>query len=251
MFNIFKKKEKENSKPTFIELLEKVEYFEFTDKDQLQGLKKKIQSCYEKYRIFNTTYDTNRKPNCKKVYFCDSETVFEGRGFKSQLKDMRDGFEKITNYNELLEQIPESYDYHSNPKGGWFESVADFTKRINQHLEESGSKHRCYPAYGGNEGSMYLLNEPQYLLLNNTIKDEHTRPMELNDWINKYKPKELVNDATSEFLINQLREGMIIKHIKFGIGQIIEINEQGVANIRFQDGDKRIILKFAKLEIIK
>ena len=249
MFNIFKKKEKE--KPTFMDLLERSEYFEFTDKDQVQELKNTIQNSYEKYRAFNTTYNNSRNPNCKKAYFCDSETVFKGWGFKVQLKIMQEGFEKITNYNELINQIPESYDYESNPKGDWFDAVAYFTKQINKYLEESASNYKCYPAYGGNDGSMYLLNELQYLLLNKAIKDEHTQPMELNDWIAKYKQKEIISNTNSETQIKQLQEGMKIKHIKFGVGQIIEINEKGVANIRFEDRDRRIILKYAKLEIVK
>jgi len=249
MFNIFKQKDK--PKPTFMELLDKSEYFEFTQKEKLQELKASIQSGYEKYRVFNTTYDNNRNPNCKKVYFCDSETVFEGYGYKEQLNMMKDGIEKVANFNELINHIPESFDYESNPKGDWFHGVADFTKRTNGFLEETNSKYKFYPAYGGNEGSMYILNEYQYLLLNKAIKDEHTRPMELVDWIDKYKP--IISNQTSNPKVStdKLNEGMKVKHIKFGIGQILEINNKGVANIKFTDGEKRIILKYAKLEILK
>ena len=42
---------------------------------------------------------------------------------------------------------------------------------------------------------------------------------------------------------------MKIKHLKHGKGQIIEINEKGVANIKFDDGEKQIILQFAKIEM--
>ena len=234
-----------------MELLERSEYFEFTEEDKVQELKDTIQNSYEKYRTFNTTYDGKRNPNCRKAYFCDSETVFEGLGFKEQLKKMQNGFEKVINYNELFNQIPESYDLESNPKSDWFDGIADFTKRINNYLEDNSSGYRCYPAYGGNEGSMYILNEFQYLLLNKAIKDEHTRPMKLNDWINKYKPKDQSNIKSPEKSIQQLKEGMQIKHIKFGKGQILEIDEKGVANIRFKEGERRLILKYAKLEIVK
>lgn len=251
MFNIFKKEKKEKPKPTFLELLERSGYFEFTNIEQVQELKNSIQSNYAKYRTFNTTFDNNHKPNCKKAYFCDSETLFEGGGFKSQLKDMQDGFEKITNFNEMFNQIPMSYDYKSNPKGDWFDAVIDFTSRINNYLLESGSNYKCYPAYGGNEGSLYLLNEFQYLLLNKAIRDEHTRPMELNDWIIKYKPQNSLEQSNSQENTNQLHVGIQIKHVKFGVGKIIEIYDKGVANIRFEDEDRRIILKYAKLEILK
>ena len=249
MFNLFKKKEK--PKPTFMELLDRTGYFEFTEKDKLKELKASIQNGYEIYRVFNTTYDNNRSPNCKKLYFCDSETVFEGFGFRKQLNKMKDGIEKVANFDELISYIPESFDYDANPKGDWFDGVADFTRRTNDFLKEKNSKYKFYPAYGGNEGSMYILNENQYLLLNKAIRDEHTRPMNLNDWIDKYKPNKSNQTVNAELPSDNLNEGMQIKHIKFGVGQILEINDKGVANIKFEDGEKRIILKYAKIEILK
>ena len=49
----------------------------------------------------------------------------------------------------------------------------------------------------------------------------------------------------------ELKVGMNIKHIRFGKGKILDITDEGVANIKFEDGEKRIILKFAKLEIVE
>nr|HMU04570.1 hypothetical protein [Saprospiraceae bacterium] len=84
MFNIFKKEE---LKPTIIDYLIKTEYFEFTDLYKLDELKSKIQYSYDMFGTFTTTYDINNKPNCRKNFFCDSETLFEGWGFKSQLEE--------------------------------------------------------------------------------------------------------------------------------------------------------------------
>lgn len=248
MFNLFKKKEK--PKPTFMELLDRTEYFEFTEKENLSELKISIQSSYDKYRTFNTTYDSNRNPTCKKAFFCDSETVFEGFGFREQLKKMSVGIEKICNYNDLINQIPESFDYESNPNSDWFNGVADFTKRVNSYLIDAKSDYKFYPAYGGNEGSMYILNEFQYLLLNKAIKDEHTRPMKLGEWINKYNQVTSQPTSIAKASTEELEIGMQVKHVKFGKGQILEINEKKVANIKFAEGERRIILKYAKLEII-
>lgn len=251
MFNIFKKKEKEKPKPTFIDLLIMSEYFEFTAKNKLEELKFKIKNNYENYQIFTTTYDDNNIPVCKKKYFCDSETLFEGWGFKSQLEYMKEGFEQITNFEKLKSQIPESYDFKSKSDSNWADAVVDFTIRINKYLFESGIKYLCYPAYGGNEGTIYLLNDRQYLLLNKVIKDDHTRPLHLSEWIHLYNPKTSEPNSTTEEKKDLLKEGIEIKHIKYGIGRIIEINDRGVANIRFKDGDMKIILKFANLEILK
>ena len=249
MFKLFRKRDK--PKPTFMELLYRTEYFEFTEKENLSELEVSIQSSYDKYRTFNTTYDSNRNPSCKKAFFCDSETVFEGFGFREQLKKMSVGIDKICNYNDLINEIPESYDYKANPNSEWFNGVADFTRRVNSYLIQTKSDYRFYPAYGGNEGSMYILNEFQYLLLNKAIKDEHTRPMELDEWINKNNPVSSQPTKSATASTEELKVGMQVKHIKFGGGQILEINEKGVANIKFAEDERRIILKYAKLEIVK
>lgn len=249
MFNLFKKKDK--PKPTFMELLDRTGYFEFTEKEKLNELKKSIQNSYDKYRTFNTTYDTNMNPICKKAYFCDSETVFEGYGFREQLKKMKEGIEKVVNYNDLSTHIPESYDYQGNPNGDWFYGLADFVKRVNEFLKLKNSNYKFYPAYGGNEGSMYILNENQYLLLNKAIKDEHTKPMDLGDWIEMYKPKTPELSVSTETATEKIEEGMKVKHLKFGEGEILDINDKGVANIKFEEGERRIILKYAKLEIVQ
>jgi DNA helicase-2/ATP-dependent DNA helicase PcrA len=49
----------------------------------------------------------------------------------------------------------------------------------------------------------------------------------------------------------KLEEGMMVNHQKFGNG-IIENLDNGKATINFQDiGNKQLLLKFAKLSIIK
>ena len=75
--------------------------------------------------------------------------------------------------------------------------------------------------------------------------------MKLNDWTDKYKPHKSKQTKNTELPLDTLSEGMQIKHVKFGVGQILEINDKGVANIKFADGEKRIILKYAKLELLK
>ena len=56
--------------------------------------------------------------------------------------------------------------------------------------------------------------------------------------------------ATKENIAN-IKKGSKIKHLKFGLGEVLEVNNKGVANIMFERGETRIILKFAKLEIIE
>lgn len=71
--------------------------------------------------------------------------------------------------------------------------------------------------------------------LNKKIKDDQ-------DWFNPS--------------IDEIQEGMIVKHIKFGIGKVLEIYEQSRdkrAVVKFDDyeDEKTLVLKFAKLAIKK
>ena len=61
------------------------------------------------------------------------------------------------------------------------------------------------------------------------------------------------NIASSE--INNIQNGMRVKHSKFGSGKILEISGENInkkATIFFEGiGQKQLLLRFAKLEIIK
>jgi DNA helicase-2/ATP-dependent DNA helicase PcrA len=61
------------------------------------------------------------------------------------------------------------------------------------------------------------------------------------------------NIASSE--INNIQNGMLVKHSKFGSGKILEISGENInkkATIFFEGiGQKQLLLRFAKLEIIK
>ena len=55
--------------------------------------------------------------------------------------------------------------------------------------------------------------------------------------------------------INDIINGMKVKHAKFGTGKVIEINGEDInkkATIFFENiGQKQLLLRFAKLEIIR
>ncbi len=245
MFNFFKKRGGEEPKPTFMDLLIRSGYFEFTDASLVESLKNKIQSSYEQGHVFNTVYNKEHLPICKKYYFCDSEVLFEEFGYKSQLKDMESGLRMVCNYESLINQMPESSDAKSQ-----FEAVEDFASRVNDFLTKSNSNYQCYPAYGGNEGSMYILNDYQYRLLNKAIADNQTLPLELTDWVTKFSPKTSTSRGNSKEVMAQLKVGTKIKHLKFGVGQILGINDRAVASIQFESGTKMIMLKYLKIEIV-
>ena len=80
---------------------------------------------------------------------------------------------------------------------------------------------------------------------NPTAKTVHTTPKNLTKVSNSVTTK--VDSAASL----KLEQGMMVNHQKFGNG-IIENLENGKATINFQNvGNKQLLLKFAKLTIIK
>jgi hypothetical protein len=321
MFNFFKKNREnksEEQKPqlNFTDRLEMVKYFEFTDRNDKPELIKTIQEIYFKNGTFSTT-TKNGKSTCNKLFFCDTESLFEEGGYKSQIANMKNGIEKVADFNHILNSIPNSFDYDLNPISNWNDAVVDFIKKVNSLLETKNSEYKMYAANGGNEGYIYILNQEQYNLINKHIDDRQNRPNDIVNWNKIYNttPEEyrkyierddfefkigmtitlknhgtvqvikVLSDKSAEIQIGEevaqievitgkykitfkdneaipsppkernfvkpefLKEGMKIKHLKHGKGQILEINEKGVANIKFDDGDKQIILQFAKIEI--
>ena len=325
MFNFFKKKKSDKDsnqiprvKLSFTDKLDKVNYFEFTDSNEKKELVNSIQTFYNKTGSFSTTYK-NDKSTCNKYFFCDNEDLFEHGGFKSQLQYMRNGFEKVVDFNRLLTSTPESFNFEANPKSNWNDAVVEFTNFVNQFLLSEKSEYNIYPANAGNEGLMYILSEQQFCLLNKHIDDRPVRPQNIESWNRIYnttqeeyrkyierddfqfklgmtmnlknhgkvKVIKVINDKSAEIKVGEeiaridvitgkykitfendrskkgeqipksfakpeeLKVGLKIRHLKFGLGTILDINHKGVANIKFEDGEKRIILKFAKLEIVE
>lgn len=323
MFNFFKKKKPiqesiPERKLSFSERLESVNYFEFTITQFKAQLISEIQSFYNKTGSLTSTYN-NDKSTCNKQFFCDNENLFELGGFRSQLEYMENGFDKVADFKNLLNSIPESYNYEAKPESNWNDAVVEFSNLVNQHLNKEGSKYNIYPANAGNEGLMYILSEEQFNLLNKHIDDRPVRPHKIIEWnriynttqeeYRKYIEKEefqfkqgmtmnlknhgkatvikVINDKSAEIQVGakigridvitgkyrvtfkneetnqteqtpktfakpeELNIGMHIKHLRFGRGKIMDISDKGVANIRFEDGEKRIILEYAKLEIVE
>jgi hypothetical protein len=175
MFNFFKKKKSDKNsnqiprvKLSFTNKLDKVNYFEFTDSNEKEALVNSIQSFYNKMGSFSTTYK-NDKSTCNKYFFCDNEDLFEHGGFKSQLQYMKNGLEKVVDFNKLLTSTPESFNFEANPKSNWNDAVVEFTNLVNQFLQSEKSEYNLYPANAGNEGLMYILSEQQFSLLNKHI----------------------------------------------------------------------------------
>jgi DNA helicase-2/ATP-dependent DNA helicase PcrA len=70
----------------------------------------------------------------------------------------------------------------------------------------------------------------------------------------KFKSVASSSDGASNLFDNKLTVGNIVKHLRFGKGEVVKIEGKGAdikAEIKFQNGGiKKLLLRFAKLDII-
>lgn len=227
---------------SFVELLDLTNYFEFTDKRKLEELKMHIKDSFEKWRVFNTIFDESGSI-CHKVFHCDTETLFEADGFESQLQELRQGLQIICDYQLLANFIPKNTSVSSEEL-----SVVEFITIVNSWLRRRNSPYQLYPAYGGNEGLIYILTELQYMLLNKAIRDNHTKPYRIDEWITVFAAKE--DEVQKSEVKQELKPGMKIRH-HLGIGEVLSISDRGLALVKFSEGERNIILKFAEYTILE
>ena len=126
----------------------------------------------------------------------------------------------------------------------WGQFIESEKSRFIDELDEKClEKHEHFPSYEQNK-STKLLNNNQF----------NTNKFDLN--LNKRKLKKInyfaKNDCSD---IEKIKNGMNVKHSSFGIGKIINISGEGAnkkATVFFSGvGQKNMLLKFAKLEIVK
>jgi len=253
MFNFFKKKNpKQESTPdrklSFSNRLESVNYFEFTDSEFKAELISEIQSFYNKTGSLTSTYYDD-KSTCNKQFFCDNENLFELGGFRSQLKYMEIGFERVADYKNLLNSIPESYNYEVKPESNWNDAVVEFSNLVNQFLNKQGSKYNIYPANAGNEGLMYILSEEQFNLLNKHIDDRPVRPHKIEVWNRIYNTTQEEYRKYIEKDEFQFKLGMTMNLVNHGKVNVIKVISDKSAEIQVGDKIGRIDLITGKYKL--
>ncbi len=125
------------------------------------------------------------------------------------------------------------------------EQFLDYTYTKGSSAEPTGSSAGSSNSYGNNYGSKTSYSKP-----NSFPKKKNPPPKVIHS-----TPKNLkkISGNTGDVSANTLNlsEGMMVNHQKFGNG-IIEALDSGKATINFQNiGNKQLLLKFAKLTIVK
>lgn len=197
--NSEKPKPKLTGKQIVVEL-EKLKFFNLTDKDELNESKLEFEKSYNELNFFegklrgeSLIFTDNR------FYFIDCETLFEGGGLTQYLEIVKVTFDKLhlkLNFSDELNNQTEkhwthkiklngkSYTAYDNDFGelDWEIAFVNFIEMLNDQLKLQKSNERFYPISSGNDGRMVLLTKEQFDFVKTNYPNDKDHPKELTEW---------------------------------------------------------------------
>jgi hypothetical protein len=187
-----------------IDELEKLNFFNLTDKKDLKETKTVFEKSYTELNFFegkmkgeSLIFTDNR------FYFIDSETLFEGGGLIQYLETVKKSFDKLNlklNFSDEFNNQTEKHWTHKIKLNGkeyvafdddfgekdWGISFVNFIEMLNDQLKLQKSDERFYPISSGNDGRMVLLTKKQFEFVKANYPNDHEHPKEINEWKNGY-----------------------------------------------------------------
>lgn len=184
--------------------LEKLNFFNLTDKKDLKETKTEFEKSYTELNFFegkmkgeSVIFTDNR------FYFIDSETLFEGGGLIQYLETVKKSFDKLNlklNFSDEFNDQTEKHWIHKIKLNGkeyvafdddfgekdWGVSFVNFIEMLNDQLKLQKSDERFYPIRSGNDGRMVLLTNKQYEFVKANYPNDTEHPKEINEWKKGY-----------------------------------------------------------------
>lgn len=207
---------KKNSKTTAKEFVNKIDslgYFKYTDEKHLKDLKQNHLDSFDSGGSWGGIWDDETNtPVDNRYYICDGESVYEQDGFTEMLDEMKSTFERIgftmtiknhfeewDNEKEWLNhRITINGNVHiifKNFKGyGWGEAVQRLAEILNSEFEKQNIKERVYLINGGNDGSLIVLDEDLYNYFYDVFTDPQWKPLEVKEWVKVMDVKPMTLD---------------------------------------------------------
>ena len=213
--DFFKKKSKGNSNQKvsateFVAELEKLGYYKYADKKNINSLKNDLIENYDPTNELVSIWDDDTGvPLDYRYYWCDGETVYEEGGFTELLEQVKPTFDKIGLKINVTDHFEEwnsknkwlnhritingnEYVIFKNFKDyGWGEAVMRFAQIINQEAENQGIKEKIYLASGGNDGRLIFLTKELYDYIYSVYTNEQWKPLEIKEWMKVMNVKPL------------------------------------------------------------
>lgn len=191
----------------FVTNLEKLGYFKYAEPKDLDSLKATMIRLYDPTNELVTIWDDETSlPKDYRLYWCDSEALFEARGFREMLARLQPTFDRIglkinvtshieewdAKNNWLNHTITINGNYYTVFKNftgtGWGEAAQTFADILNNELKLQNKEDRVYLINSGNEGRLIFLNPTQFKYIDSVFRDTFRgKRMVQGDECNAYK----------------------------------------------------------------
>lgn len=196
-------KHKLTGKQIIVEL-EKLNFFNLTEKKDLKEAKAEFEKSYNELNFFegkmegeSVIFTDNR------FYFIDTETLFEGGGLIQYLETVKKSFDKLDLKLEISDEFNNQTEKHWTHKiklngkeyiafdndfgdTDWGISFIYFIEMLNDQLKIQKSNERFYPIRSGNDGEMVLLTKEQFEFVKANYPNDKEHPQEINEWKSGY-----------------------------------------------------------------
>jgi hypothetical protein len=183
--------------------LEKLNFFNLTDKAELNAEKIELEKAFDELNFFEgklrgetLNFVDNR------FYSIDSEELFEIGGLTNYLKIVKPTFEKLglkLNYSNEKSSQTKEYWKHTIELNGkeyvafdnnfgeldWGIAYVKFIEMLNAELEAQKSDERFYPISAQNDGRLVLLTKKQFEFVKENYPNDNEHPKPLEDWKNE------------------------------------------------------------------
>ncbi|UOB18932.1 hypothetical protein [Abyssalbus ytuae] len=180
--------------------LDKLGFFDITDKSEIETVKKEFAESKDKWNFFSRTMrgeTTNYTDN--RFFAVDCETLFEVGGLTEYLDKVKLSFEKLglkLDYTNEKSEQTENYWKHTIKLNetqytafegaftnyDWRIAYVNFITMLNTELKNQGSKNRFYPIKCDNDGEMVLLTFKQFEFVKKHFPNDNEHPKKLSEW---------------------------------------------------------------------
>ncbi len=180
--------------------LDKLEFFNLTNKSELETVKQELIKSKDKWNFFSGTMRGETTDFTDNRFFAiDCETLFETDGLTKYLDKVKFSFEKLglkLDYANEKSELTENYWKHTIQLNrttytafegtftdyDWGIAYVNFINMLNDELKNQKSENRFYPIKCDNDGEMVLLTLKQFEFAKKHFPKDHEHPKILSEW---------------------------------------------------------------------
>lgn len=186
--------------------LEKLNFFNLTDKLDLKLTKDDFERSYDELSFFEGFMREDLSFTDNRFYFIDSETLFEGGGLTGYLETIKPLFDRLNlklsfsdeNNNQTKEHLIHKIKLNGKEYTAfdsdfsdydWGIAYLNFIEMLNDQLKLQNSDEQFYPISSGNDGRIVLLTKEQFNFVKLNYPNNNEHPTNIDDWKKELKFK--------------------------------------------------------------